>query len=618
MSLTTVRSLLSLPQPEAISRVVHFSLNEYELVFCYSFFGSEASHHSQEIEKIILQAQPKTDEQVYRLGQVLLDTYQDKIELAGIVRVEQKLISIGYNGIVSLTRNNKTGFLVANTKKIEIIVGKWKLHDYYLLATQTANQDFDEIFFRMRQGYNANVLLENLADVFHDKNVGNAHVLALIIFDNEEEKINQDHILKQNSFASTKYLEKNQLEREKIVNNQETKERASKPLQKSNSTLFSGIFSFFKNVRSLQGKKSTKIIAVTVTVLILFVLTVLYVFFSQRVEKIQALDSQIAPIQEEIKSLEGNKNENILETRRKANDLLIKLQTLKETTEPETYLINRIDEEIERVSQLYDQSTKAEPISDLPIFFDTSTVESAFIASEMAISPNSLILLDKETKKTMIVDLASLQTETINVEDNNLKSIATSDTIYFLGEKIHQIVLDEEITNETLETTSAVASESAQLAAYENYLYVVNKTRRNIYRFIVEENKLSNPTTWVRSAKGLNFDLVMDIAIDGTVWLSGTDGAIYNLSQGVNTDFTVTDLVQPFSSQIKLFTNEDTQQLYVLEPGKKRIVTLSKSGSFIREITHDVLASATDLVVDEKNNQIYILNGSLVFFIKTE
>jgi hypothetical protein len=70
---------------------------------------------------------------------------------------------------------------------------------------------------------------------------------------------------------------------------------------------------------------------------------------------------------------------------------------------------------------------------------------------------------------------------------------------------------------------------------------------------------------------------------------------------------------EQFSSTVFLFTQEDTTNLYALEPEKKRVVIISKTGQFIREVRSDSLTSATNFFVSEQAGKVFAVSGSIVY-----
>ena len=58
------------------------------------------------------------------------------------------------------------------------------------------------------------------------------------------------------------------------------------------------------------------------------------------------------------------------------------------------------------------------------------------------------------------------------------------------------------------------------LQVYSSYLYIFNPEKRNIYRYVVKDGKLSEPIGWLIDKQNLDFTNIESMIIDGDVWLS--------------------------------------------------------------------------------------------------
>jgi hypothetical protein len=96
----------------------------------------------------------------------------------------------------------------------------------------------------------------------------------------------------------------------------------------------------------------------------------------------------------------------------------------------------------------------------------------------------------------------------------------------------------------------------------------------------------------------------------------GTDtGKILRFASGRAEEFNITGLQDPFNSTLHLITREDRNEVWVLEHEKSRVVVLTKSGEFLREIKSTSLGAATGMILDDTGNKALVISGSSVFEI---
>jgi hypothetical protein len=124
------------------------------------------------------------------------------------------------------------------------------------------------------------------------------------------------------------------------------------------------------------------------------------------------------------------------------------------------------------------------------------------------------------------------------------------------------------------------------------------------------------PETWFQ----IDIDLagVVDMAIDGYIYLLYADGRILKFMGGELAPFEQTELDEPLRGPTAIFTSpdEETKFLYVADAGNRRVVQLSKEGQFIRQFRAaeaGVFDQLKSLHVDEIGSKFYALSGNALY-----
>ncbi len=157
------------------------------------------------------------------------------------------------------------------------------------------------------------------------------------------------------------------------------------------------------------------------------------------------------------------------------------------------------------------------------------------------------------------------------------------------------------------------------IAGYEGRLYLVDGAPRNqILRY--------NPAQdgWWTSAvtyfdPGANPDLtnVVDLAIDGEIWLLRNTGALLQCSATRCTEVNIRDLEIKLEKPAAVFTSRHLAALYIADAGNQRIVQIDKNASrFARQYkpsaqSPDTFRSLRALTADDKN--FYFVSGTRVY-----
>ena len=102
------------------------------------------------------------------------------------------------------------------------------------------------------------------------------------------------------------------------------------------------------------------------------------------------------------------------------------------------------------------------------------------------------------------------------------------------------------------------------------------------------------------------------MAIDGSVWVTA-GGKILKYTRGVKENFEISG-VEGMSGDV-IYTDDETEKLYVLDAANGRVVVLAKTGEYESQYMSEEMKKATGLVVDGKAGKIYLLAGSKVYEI---
>lgn len=147
------------------------------------------------------------------------------------------------------------------------------------------------------------------------------------------------------------------------------------------------------------------------------------------------------------------------------------------------------------------------------------------------------------------------------------------------------------------------------IGAFGANVYVLDKTGNEILKYLGASK--DSKSTYASGA----FTKAAGMAIDSSIYVLNNDGSVKKFTRGSLNAFGITGLETPLKSPIRIFTNADTDNVYILDPGTSRVVVLNKSGDFQQAYTATIISNAQDFDVQEKNKKIYILSSEKVYEI---
>ncbi len=229
----------------------------------------------------------------------------------------------------------------------------------------------------------------------------------------------------------------------------------------------------------------------------------------------------------------------------------------------------------------------AQHLIDLPNFLATET--------------NRTIVSYNKTS-TVIADNALRSSESI------LDSIALNNNLaaIYNGSELFIWDINGDIVTGRFTTGIPSTADFGGIKTYptNNRVYIIDRSVGQIKSYTTTGRTFGGQTTSVTD------DVVrdaVDLAIDGNIYvLSG--GTIHKFNAGSKQPFN--SAITDFSDAGKLYTEINYQNIYVLDPSKRRIVILNKDGGMVQTLTSDQFTDMRDFAVNESARNIHILNGS--------
>jgi hypothetical protein len=238
----------------------------------------------------------------------------------------------------------------------------------------------------------------------------------------------------------------------------------------------------------------------------------------------------------------------------------------------------------------------------------------------MDLQDKTLVFLDSGQGKIIALDTDQKKWTDIPVGDAaQMKDLELQGSFaYVMGNGLYRLNLSDAKEITQLQANNDLLQDATGMRLYQQYIYVISVAQNNIFRYSPDpkdKNKLTDPIGWLHEPANTDLNQLQSFAIDGDVWIGTKTGEIKKFTSGSAVDYTIAGLKDPFANPITIYTKEDQANLYVLEPAKERLVILSKSGEFIREIKSPTFATTTSLVANEQSKKAYVLSGALVFQI---
>lgn len=330
------------------------------------------------------------------------------------------------------------------------------------------------------------------------------------------------------------------------------------------------------------------------------------------------IQSATAPLQSRYDQIVDTSSSPRIEREQLLSDLLGDIDEASESSRSDPATSSTLFELRKKVQETYTEVSRQTYLEHLNVFYDFRLVTADFVASQVAFdAPGKLaVFLDSNRNRMVSLSLEKKQPQTLSLTEelgSALSLTIVDRKAYVLGSKgIYEVSLPLDTAGKNITPAGSDWREPKMIGSFAENLYVVDREARQIFRYD-RSDPAASPSAWLRRKEGIEFESLNSLAIDGDVWLSTTTGKINKLTRGEPAGFALSDILAPPDSSIVVYTQEESELLYILEPRAKRIVVTKKSGEYVFSIVSPDLEAATGLIVDEEGKKIFVLAGSLVY-----
>lgn len=182
--------------------------------------------------------------------------------------------------------------------------------------------------------------------------------------------------------------------------------------------------------------------------------------------------------------------------------------------------------------------------------------------------------------------------------------VAKANNQLFIFNPIEDTLTDLEIDNGGVTITPVAAT------VFGSRIYVLDPTNNQIYRFDEVEGGYSGATPWI--ADDVNIEAAVSLAIDADVYVLRQNGTVLKMAGGFEEDFELDSVEPALESAEKIYTDENSDFIYILDRSNQRVVVFDKEGAVVNQYTSPSFTDLRDIAVDEEDGELFVLNGSQV------
>lgn len=169
-------------------------------------------------------------------------------------------------------------------------------------------------------------------------------------------------------------------------------------------------------------------------------------------------------------------------------------------------------------------------------------------------------------------------------------------------------------TSSEVKITDESAWESTPaIEIFTSNIYLIDTSKDSIAKHVKDGDGYAKSTTYVDAKKG-GLKGPIDIAIDGNIFVLNGDGKMIKFTRGtIDSSFSLSGIPGTEETSLKIiFTNANTNYIYVLDSSGNKIIRFDKNGQFVKQYAIDGV-EINDFSINDKVKKGYVLSQGNVY-----
>ena len=373
----------------------------------------------------------------------------------------------------------------------------------------------------------------------------------------------------------------------------------------------------FENESVVRQKKTLLSIAV---VLIILLLSSIFwnISYTKNRERQKELTQILDLVTHQYEEAESLVDLNPGRARQLLSDSKLSLSTHLSRFPKNSSEFKEINEWLAKISEAEVTAYKIFKLTAVPLFYDLTLIKQEGWGDKIASYKEDKAVLDTKNKVIYRFSSKTKQGEMVAGSD----VVGDAKTIDIHGKNIYIVNSQGIVGIDSGGKNAKVVmkldekwGEITALASYGGNLYLLDKVKHIIWKYMLTDFGFSNLSTYLNSDVRVNLSESRKMVIDGSVWvLISSD--ILKFSKGLPESFAIKGFADALTDMTSIATDEVSKYLYILDRSLSRILVFGKDGDYYSQYQWDGLKDASDVVISEEEKKIFVLSGSKIYAIE--
>lgn len=151
------------------------------------------------------------------------------------------------------------------------------------------------------------------------------------------------------------------------------------------------------------------------------------------------------------------------------------------------------------------------------------------------------------------------------------------------------------------------------LKIYDEKIYILDIKNNQIFKYLKITDGFGQESSWLKEK--IDLKDINSFAIDGSIYLLKENGEISKFYLGKKSKFNQEKVYPEIKKAVKILTELDFKNIYLLDLLDKRIIIFDKNGKLIKQITSDKFIHPESFWIDKTETKIWLLDNNKILEI---
>ena len=291
---------------------------------------------------------------------------------------------------------------------------------------------------------------------------------------------------------------------------------------------------------------------------------------------------------------------------------------MKEVEEKEgEYVDSRYEDDFEELKIRLQESWKkvsGESEVEITVLTSLELLRSGLKGEKIVrINEGKVLVLDGNSGVVVEVVLEDKGMEMVlgKGEDKGWKNVAgDGNTIVVLGEDGLEYEIGE--SDGEMEFDGSVLT-AVSVGMFASGVYVLDAGAEEIWKFAVSGSELEERRRWLSAGEELGLSEVVDMDIDGDIWILSSGGGVGRLRRGYQEVYSLKGGPEDLSGDA-IAVSLEGERLVVLNKGNSRVVEFNKeTGEYVKQLVGEKIGKMDDILITEDEKLLGLGEGELFY-----